>query len=117
MSSNLTLFDEPIEPRRPRNEVRIKEVRVEPTADAQRVAVWVELTPFIERPNIDITLWRGEEEVRSLSVVATMQHQMQVTLHLPRHDPVGAYEVQVDLVYEDEIQQSKKASFEVAAVS
>jgi len=114
VSSNLTLFDEPIEPRRPRDEVRIKEIRVEPGPDGRRVAVWVELTPFIDKPNIDIVLLRDGEEVRSLAIVAAMQHQMQVTLHLPAHDQYGTYEVRVDLSYDDQIYQSETHTFEVS---
>jgi hypothetical protein len=117
VSSNLTLFDEPVEPRRPRDEVRIKDIRVQPGPDGRRVAIWIELTPFIDKPNLDIVLLRDGEEVRSLAIVAAMQHQMQVTMHLPAHDPYGSYEARVDLTYDDQVYQSETYAFEVGVAA
>lgn len=127
MSIPLNFFDDPEETSRPPDEVRITEVRVEPLPDGRRVVVSVKLTPFLQKPDFDVTILRDGNEVRSLSVVGAMQPEVQLTMHLPAA-PNGSYVARVDLLRphsaqdtssalpgprEGGIQQSETVAFEV----
>lgn len=88
---------------RPRDEVRIERVDAEPFPDGKRIRVEVDVTPFRERPNLEITLY--DEEGRSVggaSVIATMTFKMEFNLHLRGvTGPAGRYSVDVALYYDD----------------
>src|SRR4030042_6775942 len=49
-------FQDPNEVRLPPEEVRLSEMHVTPLADGNRVKVYLELTPFIKRPNIEVII-------------------------------------------------------------
>ncbi len=88
---------------RPRDEVRIERVDAEPFPDGKRIRVAVEVTPFRERPNLEITLHDDQERnVGGASVIATMTFKMEFNLHLRGiTDPAGRYTVDVALYYDD----------------
>ena len=113
MSFDLKFFDDPGQAPRSPEQVRITGVRAEPLPDGRRVAVSISLTPFLEKPSLDVTLLRGDVEVRSLAVIEAMEHEMQLTLHLPPLNASGSYRARVDLLREDGIQQSESVSFDV----
>ncbi len=113
VSNILNFFDDPDEVPRPPDEVRITEVRAEPLPDGRRVAVSISLTPFLEKPDLDVVILRDGHEERTLSVIGAMQHEMQVTMHLPAVNPQGSYTVRVDLLREKGIQQTATAAFQV----
>ncbi len=86
----------------PKQAIRILNVRAEPYADRQRLFVAVELTPFLERPNLLLLIHDEDDKlVGEASVIATMHASMEFTLHL-RHegDPAGAHSLTVELFYE-----------------
>jgi hypothetical protein len=113
VSFDLKFFDDPNEAPRPPEEVRITEVRADPLPDGRRVVVHIKLTPFLKKPNLDVTLLRDEIEERSLSIIESIEHEMQVTLHLPSDDPAGSYTLRVDLLREEGVQQSESVQFDV----
>ncbi|HML23241.1 MAG TPA: hypothetical protein PKD09_16420 [Aggregatilinea sp.] len=101
MDLNLHLLNNPN--LRPRDEVRIDRVEAVPFPDGRRVHVEVEVTPFRERPNLEITM-RNEQgrNVGEASVIATMTFKMEFNLHLRGiTDPAGHYAVEVALYYDD----------------
>ncbi|WP_119072884.1 hypothetical protein [Aggregatilinea lenta] len=88
---------------RPRDEVRIERVEAEPFPDGRRIRVQVDVTPFRERPNLEIVLHDAQgRNVGEASVIATMTFKMEFTLHLRgMADPAGSYTVDVALYYDD----------------
>jgi hypothetical protein len=112
VSNVLSFFDDPDEAPRPPAEVRITDVRVDLLPDGRRVVVSIELTPFFEKPDLDVTLVRDGVEERSLSVVGAMQPQMQLTMHLPSTNPSGSYRARIDLLREGRIQQTASVVFQ-----
>jgi len=110
---DLKFFDNPEEAPRPAEDVRITRVRADPLPDGRRVAVSIALTPFLKKPSLDVVLLRDGVEARSLSIIESIEHELQVTLHLPHADSAGAYTVRVDLLKETGIQQSETAAFNV----
>ena len=95
----------------PPREVRITEVAVQPGPDGRRAALSITLTPFLEYPNLEVTVFRPDgTEDRSLSIIGTLERQLAITLHLKQSMP-GDYRVQVDLIHEGEVLQSKAITF------
>ena len=95
----------------PPREVRITEVAVRPASDGRRAALYVTLTPFLEYPSLEVTVFRPDGlEDRSLSIIGTLERQLALTLHLTQAMP-GEYRVQVDLIHESEILQTQTVTF------
>jgi hypothetical protein len=87
----------------PREKVRVERVKAAPYPDGRRVHVEIAVTPFRERPNLEITIVNaGGKPVSSTSAVAIMNFQVAFTLHLRDvTDPAGKYTVRIQLYYED----------------
>jgi len=75
---------EPDEVPVPPADVRFRTVEVVPLADGRRLRVRLSLTPFLERPNIDLTIQDGQgRPLASAAIVETDEASMQLTVHLP----------------------------------
>ncbi|HAY85100.1 MAG TPA: hypothetical protein DCY42_09315 [Chloroflexi bacterium] len=86
----------------PPEKMGIRELKATPYADGKRVAIEFEITPFQQKPNIEIgILNRDHEEVSSLSVVEAIENTMSFTLHLREPRPHGEYQVKMQLFYTD----------------
>ena len=85
-----------------RDEVRIENLEVTPYPDRFRVHIHLVVTPFLERPNLLLVAHtEGDRVVSELSVIETMHHDMEFTMHLRGlDDPAGMYTLSVDLFYE-----------------
>lgn len=78
-------FSDPTAIPLPPDEVRVKELRAEPWPDKRRVRVYLEITPFQQRPNGNITITDAAgEEVASVSFIETIDPKMEFTIHLRR---------------------------------
>lgn len=95
---------------RPRADVRIVDLVLEPYPDGRRVRVAVRLTPFApaDRPSLDIRAYNTDNmEVSSLSIIELVQHALAVTMHLRGKRVDGQFTFRVDLYYDPaEIQHS-----------
>jgi ribosome-associated translation inhibitor RaiA len=115
MSTDLFLQNNPN--LRPRAEVRIERVTATPYPDRRRVHVEVEVTPFREQPNLEITINAQNGRVAaSTTVVALMNFKVAFNLHLRgTNDPAGPYTVQVRLYYEDveSAQDAREAQLDI----
>lgn len=87
----------------PRDEVRLARVVATPYPDRRQVKVEVDITPFRERPNLEINIYDTDKNsVASSSVIASMHFKLAFNLHLRGgNDLAGAYTVQVHLYYDD----------------
>ena len=96
----------------PPREVRITETAVQPSPDGRRVALSITLTPFIEYPNLEVSLYRpdGEEE-RSVTVIGTMDRRLALTLHVKQPQPGEDYRIQIDLVHDGAVLQTQSINF------
>jgi hypothetical protein len=104
--TNITFFDDPGEAPRPRDQIRVESVDLEPYPDGRRVKVTLRITPFgpTDRPTVNITV-RDEDqlELASASVIETMDNNLSLTLHLRGEDPpVGTHSIEVGLFYDSE---------------
>lgn len=95
-------FSDPTAIPLPPDEVRVKELRAEPWPDKRRVRVYLEITPFQQRPNGNITIIDAAgEEVASVSFIETIDPKMEFTIHLRRQETSGEYSVSATLFYEE----------------
>ncbi len=101
----------------PRDKIKIERLETQPYPDGWRVKVIVEVTPFQERPNLEIRLTaEGGQIVSELSVIETMHRHMEFTIHIRGvTSPAGRYVANVELYYgdRDHPQDHREASFTV----
>lgn len=99
-------FTDPQDVPQPRERVKIEDVQLSPYPDGWRVKIDVDLTPFLERPNLEIRLIGLDGDARrlvaELSIIETMHRHMEFTMHIRGVSaPSGAYTAEVDLYYDD----------------
>ncbi len=96
----------------PSDEVRIRELQVDPLPDNKRIRISLEITPFQMRPNIEIVITNeNEEDSGSLTIIESIDPKMEFTVHLKDDEPNGQYTVSSQIYYyEDDQDQDAKAS-------
>lgn len=93
-------FTDPDEVPLPPQEVRILLFKVEPNPDGRRVVVHFQLTPFQEKPNIEISINDADNiEVAQLNVVEAIENRMDFTVHLRKDDTAGKYNAEMRVFY------------------
>jgi hypothetical protein len=84
----------------PREGVRITSLAIRPYADGRRMKVSFSLTPFLERPSVDLSVVNSAgQEVASLSLIEAMDTQFDFTVHLRGPEPVGPHDLRLMLFY------------------
>ncbi len=94
-------FQDPNVVRLPPEEVRLVDVRVTPQTEGGRVKIYLELTPFLKRPDISLTITSpaGKEAARA-TILETMLTKLEVTLHLRETEKGGEYILETILYYQ-----------------
>ncbi len=87
---------------KPKHEIKIEELESVVYPDRFRVFIHIRVTVFEERPNLLLSARAADGRVvGELSVIETMHHDMEFTMHLRGlDDPTGEYELAVELFYE-----------------
>lgn len=87
----------------PPKEVRILELRGEPwSEDERRVRIHLEMTPFLERPNIEVTITDMDgKEVSSIDIIESIESRMTFTMHIRADNVKGPYTLSANLAYPD----------------
>lgn len=98
----INFFDDGIELPKAREDVRLKNLGVFVYDDGRRVAVGFELTPFRERPSLEVraTNARGEK-AGSMTVIEALSPNFSLTMHLRDNDPTNVYEIAALVYYDD----------------
>jgi hypothetical protein len=87
---------------RPPREVRFRAAEVSLYPDRSRVKVNFGMTPFLERPNIELVVLDSDQtEIASSSVVDNTETELSLTLHIRQEAPPGDYAVRLTLGYPD----------------
>jgi len=101
----------------PPEDMRFKEVKVEPVLDGGpvRMRVYLETTAFQQRPYIEVTLFnRAGDEIASASVIEPMQRKNVFTLHLRGAQENGKFSLRARLFYpEKPDSDSREIKFEI----
>ena len=103
MNHNIELFLQNNDNLLPRDQVKINAVTATPYPDGKRVHVAIDITPFRERPNLDITIRDADNRrVANVAAIGIMTFKVDFNLHLRgTNQGHGDYTVNVHLYYED----------------
>jgi hypothetical protein len=103
----------PVQP----EEMRFKEVKVEPVLDngPVRMRVYLETTAFVQRPYMEVNLYNNAgEEVASASIIEPIQRKNVFTMHLRGGQQSGKFTLQARLFYpEKPDSDTRKIEFEI----
>jgi len=109
---NIFLQD-PNEIRLPPDQVRLTKVQATPLPDDRRVKVHLELTPFMKRPNIEVTILSSAgKEVGHTSILEIMQHELELIIHLRQVEPGEQLTMQITVYYQ-KLPEPSEAPLEV----
>jgi hypothetical protein len=87
--------------RLPPEEVRLTKVQVTPQPNGRQVKVLLELTPFMKRPNIEVRITnRSGREVGHTSILETMLHKLEFTMHLRQVEPDDELRMETTVYYQ-----------------
>ncbi len=82
-------------------ETHITKLTAEPYPDGQRVRVDLEITPFQQRPTIEVKLTdANNDEVATASIVEPMMWKIEFTMHL-RGANANPFKIEAKLFYPD----------------
>jgi hypothetical protein len=96
-------FVEPDEAPVPPESVRVRRIDIVPRSDGRRINVRLELTPFLERPTIEVVMFDPSGEVAAeTSIIETVDHELEFTIHLRSEAQAGDYRCRVVAVYQDQ---------------
>jgi hypothetical protein len=101
-------FFEPAAAPKPRDQVKIELLDAQVYADRWRVKININVTAFLERPNVAVALVRDfDHEPRvmgEMDIIETMHPKMEFTMHIRGvDDPAGDYTLKARLYYEQDI--------------
>lgn len=87
----------------PPKEVRILGLRAEPWPDdSHRVRVHLDLTPFLERPDIEVVLSEPDDvEIGSISIIESIDAKMTFTMHIRGESLKDTYILKASVAYTD----------------
>lgn len=107
----LPQFDQGAPKRATPQETEITRLAVTPYEDGYRIRVNLEITPFEERPSIELTLNDAQgEEVASTSILEPMGWKLEFTLHI-RGELCNPYTLSARLYYPDGPQKEPVQAF------
>jgi len=90
--------------RLPPSETRLLDLRATPDPDGKHLRVALELTPFQQRPYIELSLSDAEEkEVAAASIVEPVGWKLELTLHIRKTGATaGTYRLSAVLSYPEQ---------------
>ena len=102
-------FQDPTDIPLPPDEIRFRELRAEPYPDGRRVRIYLEITPFQQRPNCEISVMdENGDVVASLSIIESIDAKMDFTVHLKVEKPSGIFTLSADIYYyEDDAENAE----------
>lgn len=85
----------------PPQEVRIKGLLVEPwPEDGRRVRIQLDVTPFAERPNLEVVITdESGKEVSSINIIESIDARMTFTMHIRSNSIERQYTAKASIVY------------------
>ena len=97
---HIEFFDDPLRQPKARDEVRIKQIGLFIHDDLRRVSFGLELTPFLERPSIQVTIRNGQgDPAGALTVIETMTPNFSLIVHLRDENIIDPYELTAEIYY------------------
>jgi hypothetical protein len=95
-------FEDPNDTPVPPEKMEIRKLDTQTHGDGRRVRINFEISPFLQRPNIEISVKNQHgQQVSQLSVVEAIENKMEFTLHLREPHPSGEYTLTIEVFYSD----------------
>ena len=108
-------FFEPDEIPQPPELVKIESLTARVYPDGRRVRLDIKLTPFLERPNLELTIRNAEgQQVAALAIIESMDYKFEMTAHLRGPQPAGQHVVRGELFYGEAEAASPRKVAEIA---
>ncbi len=96
----INFFDDPSKMPKSREDVRVNRLGLYLHEDQRRVSVGFDITPFIERPCIEVTAVNDRgERAGSLHVIDTLDANFSLVMHLRDKEPTKLYEIRAVIYY------------------
>lgn len=96
----------------PSEGISIVKLRAIPLPDLRRVTVEMELSPFAEHPNLDISILSPQGEViADMFVVEARDQVMALTLHLRQPEPGALYTARLAVLKGEETLDQREITF------
>jgi virulence-associated protein VagC len=96
----IDFYDDPSQSLRAPQDVRINQMELSLYPDGRRVAVTFGITPFRQRPSIDLTVTNAKgEQAAALTVIETLDANLSLTVHLRDKQPANPYTARAELYY------------------
>ncbi len=96
----IQFFSDPMNQPRSREDVRMKQIGLFVHEGGRRVTFGVELTPFLERPCLDVQISNAEGKLAgSLSVIETMTPNFSIVMHLRDEPAADPYQLRAVVYY------------------
>lgn len=93
-------FTDPSEVRLPPEQVRIRDLKVEPLPDGRRMRVYLEVDPFQKRPSAELVIYDQDgDAVATASIVESISRKMSLVMHLRNPQTAGHYLLRATLQY------------------
>lgn len=97
----IQFYDDPVGGSFSRDEVRFNQLGIFVYEDGRRIAIGFDITPFFERPSIEVSVTNNQGiESASLTVIEAVESQFNLTMHLRDPEPANPYTVTAALYYQ-----------------
>ena len=97
---DVQFFFDPQDQPRSREDVRIKQIGLFVHEDGRRVTFGLELTPFLERPCIDVEISNADgRPAGALSVIETVTPNFSLVMHLRDPEAANPYQLRAVIYY------------------
>ncbi len=106
---DINFFDNSFEVPKAREDVRFKQIGLFVYEDLRRVAVGLEMTPFLEPPSVEIVVKNAAGVIAGTMVlIEANSPNITLTLHLRDQEPTDDYELTAQIYYDHPEQKERQ---------
>jgi hypothetical protein len=106
-------YDDPDGGPKAKEDVRFNRLGLYMYPENRQVAVGFDISPFLEKPSIEVTITNEMgEEAASLRVIEAMQPNFSLVMHLRDKNPTEMYQVEAALYYQS-LEEGRKTVHQI----
>lgn len=104
-------FHDPNDIPLPPEEVHIRDFRAQPYPDGRRIRVYLELSPFQQRPSGEITITNEVGQiVATTNFIETVDPKMDMTIHLRDYKDGGEFTILAEIYYQEKLEDNQEGT-------
>ncbi len=97
---DINFFDDPLQGPQSREDVRIKSIGIYIHDDLRKLSFGIELTPFLERPSIEMKMINAnDEDAGALNVIETLTPNFSLIVHFRDEQLTDPYRLSAVVYY------------------